>query len=377
MRIASWLTRIGMSTLWLSSLAVAAHAQQMPALPTGVRIVLATCDRIVPKQALLEQLRIELLSTGVVDIEVVDPDTGAARSAQKAERIATLQVYFPECEDDAGMVNLRISDRLTAKYVERALVVTDVTRDARPRAVALAIVELLRASWLELVIAQGPGEGDDSSNAVRNRLVSHLKQTTDNETPDGDEEDPSRASARERELRLASNDAAVEERWKKKRLEWLGGGRLYPQGGGGDLSTMVKLSIALNRVLRLHTGALAAGGGLNADKKINAFEAAGVIGMSIAGGTQPEVEVASICEVGWSRMSGQSIKDVSRVAAVGTLLATVRTPVSRGVDVIAGVQAGFVLSPVVVKTGAGKTEKIAGGQEGPVIGVVVGLAGIL
>jgi hypothetical protein len=45
--------------------------------------------------------------------------------------------------------------------------------------------------------------------------------------------------------------------------------------------------------------------------------------------------------------------------------------------VIAGVQAGFVLSPVVVKTGTGKTEKIAGGQEGPVIGVVVGLAGIL
>ena len=67
-----------------------ALAQQMPALPTGVRIVLATCDRIVNRAALLEQLRIELLSTGVVDIEVVDPDTGNASEVQKADRIVVL-----------------------------------------------------------------------------------------------------------------------------------------------------------------------------------------------------------------------------------------------------------------------------------------------
>jgi hypothetical protein len=139
-----------------------AHAQQMPALPTGVRIVLATCDRIVNRTALLEQLRIELLSTGVVDIEVVDPDTGAGGRAQEKERIATLQVYYPECDDSGGLVNLRITDRLTAKYVERTLVVSDVSAEARSRAVALAIVELLRASWLELVISQGRGEGEPS-----------------------------------------------------------------------------------------------------------------------------------------------------------------------------------------------------------------------
>src|SRR5690349_4425332 len=112
-----------------------AAAQQMPALPTGVRIVLASCDRIVAKQPLLEQLRIELLSTGVVDIEVIDLDTGSGgKTAETAERVATLQVYYPECDEDGGLVNLRISDRLTAKYVERSLVVSDVREDARPRA---------------------------------------------------------------------------------------------------------------------------------------------------------------------------------------------------------------------------------------------------
>src|SRR5262245_24635906 len=103
MRLKAWFV-----VPWLLAVS-AAHAQQMPALPTGVRIVLATCDALVPRKALLEQLRIELLSTGVVDIEVVDPDTGNASEVQKADRIATLQVYYPECDDTAGLVNLRIS----------------------------------------------------------------------------------------------------------------------------------------------------------------------------------------------------------------------------------------------------------------------------
>ena len=48
--------------LLLASLGVevrSVRAQQMPALPAGVRIVLARCERIVKRKALLEQLRIE------------------------------------------------------------------------------------------------------------------------------------------------------------------------------------------------------------------------------------------------------------------------------------------------------------------------------
>lgn len=347
-------------------------AQQMPALPSGVRIVLGTCESIVQKRALLDQLRIELLSTGVVDIEVVDPETGSSGHSANTERIATLQVYYPECDDTASLVNLRISDRLTAKYVERTLVVSDVNADARPRAVALAIVELLRASWLELVIAQSPSGDKGASDTVRNRLVSRLKEATDT-----DEEKP-KPTRKEMlaALELARSEA-LEERWQKTRLEWLGGGRFYPDGDSGDLSTMVKLSFALNRRLRLHTGALAAGGGVNAEDDINIFAAAGVLGVSVAGGSNPEVEVASIFEVGWARLSGPEIADVSRVAAIGTLQGTLRTPVAAGVDAIVGLQAGYVLSPVVLKTGSGAERRIVGGLEGPVIGVVIGLAGIL
>ena len=370
----SWLRR----GAWLLLLCIVlaaprALAQQMPALPTGVRIVLATCDRIVNRAALLEQLRIELLSTGVVDIEVVDPDTGAGSRAQEKERIATLQVYYPECDDSGGLVNLRITDRLTAKYVERTLVVSDVSAEARSRAVALAIVELLRASWLELVISQGPGEGESSSDAVRNRLVTHLKAATDEE-PDHDEP---RESKRERLVESGPDEAALAERWNRTRLEWLGGSRLYPAGDSGDLTTQVKLSFALNRRLRLHTGGLAAGGEVSGSRDINMFEGAGVVGVGITGGSGPEVEVASVFEVGWARLSGESFPDVGRTFSVGTLQGTLRQPVTPGVDVLVGVQAGYVLSSVVAHTSATPMRTKLGGFEGPVIGVLLGLSGML
>jgi hypothetical protein len=364
MRITAWLL-----CLPLLVAAEVASAQQMPALPTGVRIVLASCDALVLRKALLEQLRIELLSTGVVEIEVVDPDTGTGSQVQ-SDRIATLQVYYPECDDTAGLVNLRISDRLTAKYVERTLVVSDLHAEARPRAVALAIVELLRASWLELVIAQRPGESPEPSDTVRNRLVTHLKERTS--------DDPEvQRPERRRDSRAEDEALLAEERWAKNRLEWVGAGRFYPQGDSGDLSTTVKLSVALNRRLRLHTGALAAGGGVNSGRDVNMFEAAGVLGVGLSGGSEPEVEVASVFEVGWMRVSGQEVRDVGRVAATGTLQGTVRAPVAAGVDALIGVQAGYVLSPVLVKTAGTTGGQPAGGFQGPVVGVCVGLSGIL
>ncbi len=347
----------------------------MPALPTGVRLVLARCDSIVDRKSLLEQLRIELLSIGVVDIDIVDPETGSStRNASNADRIATLHVYFPECDNDAGLVNLRISDRLTAKYMERALVVSDVVESARPRAVALAIVELLRASWLELVLQ--PQNDDDSgpSNEVRSRLVTHLKEKAVDEA---DERKTPEQRAREIDAeRTTLEEAARDERWDKKRLEWLAGARLFPEGGAGDLSTTVSMSFAINRKLRLQVGGVAAGGGVNKQRNgandtiaIDTFEAAGRIGLALGGGSDPEIEILPAVEIGWARLTGGGVREQSRPLAIGCLHSTLRTSIAKGVDGIFGVQAGYVLAPVEVKD--------YGGLAGPVIGVTVGLAGIL
>ena len=360
--------------VWGLVVAFAASAQQLPALPAGVRLVLARCDGIVDRKSLLEQLRIELLSIGVVDIDVVDPETGAStHNAANAERVATLHVYFPECDDDAGLVNLRISDRLTAKYMERALVVSDIVTSARSRAVALAIVELLRASWLELVL-QPPPDGAERgpSREVRSRLVTHLKEQA---VDDNDEQKSTEERAREIDAaRTTQEEAARDERWDKKRLEWVAGGRLFPQGAAGDISTTVSMSLALNRKLRLHVGGIVAGGGVS-DKSldVHTFEAAGRFGLALGSGNDPEIEILPAVEFGFARMSAPNIRDLSRPIAIGSLHATIRSSVTKGVDGILGVQAGYVLTPVEMKA---KSETI-GGMMGPVIGVTMGLAGIL
>jgi hypothetical protein len=202
--------------------------------------------------------------------------------------------------------------------------------------------------------------------------VTHLKAATDDE-PDDEEARQKREPAPEG----GPDEAALAERWSKTRLEWLGGSRLYPGGDSGDLTTQVKLSFALNRRLRLHTGGLAAGGQVSGSQDINMFEGAGVVGVGITGGSGPEVEVASVFEVGWARLSGESFPDVGRTFSVGTLQGTLRQPVTPGVDVLIGVQAGYVLSSVVAHTSATPMRTKLGGFEGPVIGVLLGLSGLL
>ncbi len=359
--------------LWAMA-AATTRAQQMPALPTGVRLVLARCDSIVERRGLIEQLRIELLSTGVVEIDLVDPETGeSSRRPSKADRVATLHVYFPECDRDSGMVNLRISDRLTAKYMERSLVVSDVSRAARPRTVALAIVELLRASWLELVL-QPPEEKDErASKDVRQRLVSHLKLRAEDD--DGRRKSPAQQAREIDEERRAQEEAAHDERWQRKRLEWVASSRLFPKGDSGDLSTTVSLSIAMNRRLRLHVGGIAAGGGAHDESlDVHSFEAAGRVGLGVSGGSDVEIELLPTVEVGFARMSGPSETDFRRVLVIGTVHSTARTAVAKGVDALIGVQAGYVLSGVELKDPDGNK---LGGIVGSVIGVTAGLAGIL
>ncbi len=349
------------------------RAEPVPALPAGVRLVLARCDGVVQRQKLLEQLRIELLSIGVVDIAVVDPESAAsARKADRATRAATLQVYFPECGDAAGLVNLRISSRLTAKYVERALVVSDAVAATRPRTVALAIVEVLRASWPELVLPPEAGAARGASKDLGSRSAAHVTQQATAET---DDPRPGARQAREVDApRSALEQQARDERWSHKRLEWVAGGRLFPQGNAGDVSTTVSMSLALNRRLRLHVGGLAAGGGVS-DKAtdVHTFEAAGRVGLGLGAGSDPEVEVLPAVEIGWARLTSPNLPVLSRPLAIGSLHASIRTSMAKGVDAIVGLQTGYVLKPVE-RRASGLT---LGGLVGPVIGVTVGLAGIL
>lgn len=364
-----------------------ARADKMPALPSGVRIVLANCNRILPRKALLEQLRVELLSTGIVDIDVVDPDGKPNRRQRKKndDRLATLHMYYPQCDDDAGLVQLRISDRLTAKSVERAMDVSDVSKPARPRAVALAIVELLRASWLELVLQ--PETFDEETGpgpAVRRGLVTRLKEAT------GDEEEPKtpRAKATDR----AAEEQAALERWYRNRLEWTANVRIYPQGGSGVVSTDLALTIPLGKRLRIAVGGRAGGGGISDPlDEVNLFVAGGRLGLVIASSERPVVELQTGLEGGWAQATGSAdpseggIEKTSSATMTAILSGSLRTQVAKSLDAVIGLQAGFVMANMLVRVTASEDatpEELAwarrvGGILGPALGISLGLSGQL
>ena len=360
----------------------------MPALPSGVRIVLAKCDRIVARKALLEKLRVELLSTGIVEIDVVDPEDGAGKKGEAEDRLATLHMYFPECDDAAGLVYLRISDRLTAKYVERAMDVSDVGLDARPRAVALAFVELLRASWLELVLQPEAWEEEAGpAPAVRHGLVTRLKEAT------GEQDLGRRRPRSESAGSGAQQDAAALERWQRPRLEWTANMRFYPQGASGIVNTDLAVSIPMGRRLRLAVGGNAGGGGISDPyDDINLFVAAGRLGLVLASSGEPTVELQTGIEGGWAQATGTlsaeegGIGKQSSATMTALLVGALRTHIAAALDALIAVQAGFVLSPLEAQVrrsqlGDSVSPEVfvrsAGGMVGPYLGISLGLSGRL
>ena len=67
--------------------------------------------------------------------------------------IASLTVALAS---DTATVRVEVRDRVTAKDVTRDVSLADVPEDTRALTIALAADELLRASWVELSLANAP-----------------------------------------------------------------------------------------------------------------------------------------------------------------------------------------------------------------------------
>jgi hypothetical protein len=124
---------------------IAAEARAQPA-PARVRLVLPACETAFDGAELVRVLRIELGADGVREVIV-----GEAQGA-----LATIKLDATPCSAEAREVTVAIDDAATGKSVKRALAVTDTDAASRPRALGLAIAELLRASWSELEMPDQP-----------------------------------------------------------------------------------------------------------------------------------------------------------------------------------------------------------------------------
>lgn len=137
----------------------AAHAQE-PAERVVVLRAASDCDgRAIDPAALSAMLAVELVADGVARVANGDAPAGA-------QILATIALQA-RCE--GVEVEVAVDDRLTEKIVQRTLRMPEAgdsagARELGLRELAIAIAELLRASWLEVLVvareatAEVPGE---------------------------------------------------------------------------------------------------------------------------------------------------------------------------------------------------------------------------
>lgn len=137
-------------------LAGSARADEPP-VPSRVVLVRPGCAATELDEAeLVRLLEIELRADGVETVEAIGGDQVDAQTVAPAAG-TSLAVLRLEGVCTAGApISVTIDDAATDKRVRREVDLRGVGDDARPRAVALATAELLRASWLELVLPSAP-----------------------------------------------------------------------------------------------------------------------------------------------------------------------------------------------------------------------------
>jgi hypothetical protein len=326
-----------------------ADSNMRPALPGRTRILMSGCSERTNERALLEQVRIELLSAGIPQIDVVQIYAEVGADEQPSYDVATVRIDLPDCAEPGWDIDLAIAYRQTGRHVRRTLKMSDTPEAARPRAVALAMVELLRGNWREL--------------ASEPETTAAYRSPPDTEKPPG---------------MLAPKLAAADpERSARPRIEWTGATRIYPQTDSGDLATSLSISQKLGARLRVHGGGTAAGGGGDGSN-VHIFQGTSRFALSLCSMSQELViEVGTAWEVGYAQLRVGGSGRKSGLVAIGAVQATLRMPVSPGIETLLNLQAGYVLAPLTAQVELDDGRRRSTGLEGSVLGVGIGLAGIL
>ncbi len=130
-------------------------AGQEPEVPTLARVelVLPACaPGPFDGDAFVRLLTIELRAEGVTRVDVV----AAGTTGGKDPALARVTLAASPCSENATQVDVTVDDAATNKTVLRTMALGDVAAGARPRALALAVAELVRASWAELALPSAP-----------------------------------------------------------------------------------------------------------------------------------------------------------------------------------------------------------------------------
>lgn len=162
--------RVGVAAISLAlSLAPGLSAAQR-AMPSRVRVEAAPCAQgPFDARAWTPLLRNELETDGVEHVDV-EAETPTAETP-----LAVIRVEFERCDAQSSEATVTLDDELTRKTVRRVVALDDVPAEGRARALALAIAELLRASWIELALAGSEAADAPAPAPIRRAMLLRVR----------------------------------------------------------------------------------------------------------------------------------------------------------------------------------------------------------
>jgi hypothetical protein len=313
-------------------LRVAAQTAQPAAPEPGVtvRVAAPPCTGVPFDRArLFELLRVELRPLGVTNVAGDDAQAEAPPAPVLDAASSAVVLVSPFACSETAEVVITIADRATLKTVTRRLRVSDVDLTGRPRVLAIAIAELLGASWVEYALGGASvapaGVPEDAQRALAAKLVPAVSaQGARVPSPVADEPRP-----------------GVERGDPEQPRPWVVDGaamvRLFPARSTAILGGALGASRTVAGGVRLHLSGEAAFG--EADVRVgrvtvNAVTGSLGVGFSTAGPVELELEPHVVIGAGWATGHADDSETVvsqthTDFLGIGAISGTVRVAANR------------------------------------------------
>jgi hypothetical protein len=311
----------------------AAELPPAPAQPEAtIRFVAPACVGVPFDRArLVELLRVELRPLGVTEITGGSDPPGSMPAPALDDGAAAVVLIAPFACDEVAELSLTIADRATKKTVTRRLSITDVDAAGRPRVLAIAIAELLGASWIEFALSAPPAAPSSVPENAQRTLASRLVPALSARSIGVEQQAPAPAVA---------SGLAERDRVQPRALLWsVDAGaitRLFAARSTAVLGGALGVSYAFYPGFRVHlSGEVAFGEADVSVGSITTNAATGSLGIGFAtsggpGGMELEIEPHLVLGAGWAtghagdseRVQSRTYTDVLGIAAVsGTVRA--------------------------------------------------------
>jgi hypothetical protein len=247
------------------------------------------------------------------------------------------------CEAADGQLQVELIDVLTGKHIQRAMLVSDIERSARPRALALLVTTTLESSWVELTMPRNTPSLGPLPESVRQRLRQRLSTWL----PPSAATPPPATPAPQPEPIVGKNAIAL-----------AGTLRAFPARNTGLIGGELAVSRAFEP-LRLVVNVEALFG---SQELSDSYGRIGHYALRwIAGGAtllwastlRPELSIGPFFRLGYAAAKGKSerndytAKDEGSVVSALGLSALLRAETSRDFDLWFGLDIGYVLNGVV------------------------------